>query len=285
MSNYTPNHIGFGVPRTLCGSEYNLHMQDINPIQEAPQSPQIMWYRARAGKIFLSILFFILILTLGFFALTGYYVWQIKFGVGAEKLAEDFNPRFTADPSKSNLSSSNAITEDLNKFIYPTTPILGQVKAPITIFTFIDFECPFSQAGYPIFKEITEKYAPIVKIVFKHLPVESIFPNAMQAHLASACAAEQEKFWEYYDLLLTNKKLGSSDLLEYANKLNLDEKKFGNCLDSKKYQNNIDQDIIDSIDLGIRGTPTYFVNKTKIEGVITKDLFEKIILEQMRKNL
>ena len=257
-------------------------MLDTNPIQE---TPQIIWYRTRSGKIFLSILFFILALAAGFFALTGYYVWQIKFGIGAEKLEQQFNSKFTSDPSKINLSSANITAEDLNKFIYPTTPVFGQAKTPITIFTFINFECPFSQEGYPIFKEITEKYAPIVKIVFKHLPVESIFPNAMQAHLASACAAEQGKFWEYYDLLLTNKKLGSSDLLEYANKLNLDEKKFGNCLDSKKYQNNIDQDIIDSIDLGIRGTPTYFVNKTKIEGVITKDLFEKIILEQMRKSL
>lgn len=206
-------------------------MTDTNPTQE---TPQIIWYRTRAGKIFLSILFTVLILVLGFFTLTGYYVWQIKFGIGAEKLEQQLNPKFTSNPSKSNLSSANATPKDLTKLIYPTAPILGSDKAPITIFAFINFECPFSQEGYPIFKEITEKYAPIIKIVFKHLPIESIFPNAMTAHLASTCAAEQGKFWEYYDLLLINKKLEQSTLLDYADKLNLNKQKFENCLDSKK---------------------------------------------------
>lgn len=263
---------------------YNLHMQNIDPTQESPQI-MLMWYRTRAGKIFLGILFVLLLLILGFFALTGYYVWQIKFGVGPEKLAEEFNPKFTLDPSKENLSSSNLTTEDLSKFIYPTSPILGSDKNPITILTFIDFECPFSQEAYPIFKEITERYAPILKVVFKHLPVESIHPNIMPAHLASACAEEQGKFWEYYDLLFINKKFASSDLTNYANKLNLDEKKFKTCLDSKKYQSNIDQDLKDAADLGIRGTPTYFINTKKIEGVATTDFFEKIILEQIQKSL
>lgn len=260
-------------------------MQDIDPIQEIPQPPQIIWYQTRAGKMFLGILFVIIALTLGFFTLTGYYVWQIKFGVGAEKLTEGFSAKFTSDPSKSNLSSPNTIADDLNKFIYPTTPILGKDTAYITIFTFINFECPFSQEGYPVFKEITERYAPIVKVVFKHLPVESIFPNAMRAHLAAACAEEQKNFWGYYDLLLTSKKLELPDLLDYADKLNLDTKKFNNCLDSKKYQSNIDQDLLDAATLGIRGTPTYFINKTKVEGAATKEFFDKIILENMQKSL
>lgn len=262
-------------------------MQNMDPIQEATGLPQTMWYRTRAGKIFLSILTVALILTLGFFTLTGYYVWQIKFGVGAEKLAEQFNPKFTADPTKTNSSSSDITIDELNKLVYPTTPVLGKNTAPVTIFTFIDFECPFCQEGYPLFKEITEKYTPIgiVKIVFKHIPVESIHNKAMQAHLASACAEEQGKFWEYYDLLLTEKKLESDALFGYADKLKLDTNRFKSCLDSKKYQSNIDKDMLDAADLGIRGTPTYFINQTKVEGVTTKDAFDKIILEEMQKSL
>ena len=255
----------------------------MDPIQEVPEATQIIWYRTHAGKIFLSILSITLILVLGFFTLTGYYVWQIKFGIGAEKLAKEFNPKFTLDPSKSNLFSSNTITEDLNKFIYPTTPILGPEKALVTIFAFIDFHCPFSKEEYKVFKEITNTYAPIVKIIFKNMPIESIHPDSMTAHLAAACAQEQGKFWEYYDLLLTNKEVETSTLLDYASKLKLDTKKFNLCLDSKKYQKNIEQDMIDGANLGVRGTPTYFVNQTKVEGVVTKEFFDKIILENMQK--
>lgn len=53
----------------------------------------------------------------------------------------------------------------------------------------------------------------------------------------------------------------------------------------KKYQNNINQDILDAAEIGVRGTPTYFVNKTKIEGVVNKDFFERIILEEIQKSL
>lgn len=257
-------------------------MQDLDTTQEIPQPPMPIWYQTRTGKTFLSILIVLLILVLSFFALTGYYVWQIKFGVGEEKLAQEFNSKFTANPSKGNSSDSDVTIEELNKLIYPTTPILGSDKAPITIFTFIDFECPFSQEVYPTFKEITDRYAPIIKVVFKHLPVESIHPNIMPAHLASACAQEQGKFWEYYNLLMTNKKFELTALLDYANTLKLDTKQFNTCLDSKKYQKNIDQDIIDSANLGIRGTPTYFINQTKIEGVVTKEFFDKIISEQIK---
>lgn len=260
-------------------------MQDLDQIQEIPQPPQPMWYQTRAGKTFLGILIATLILVLGFFTLTGYYIWQIKFGSGKEKLAQEFNPQFTVDPSQTNSTPSNTTVEDLTKIIYPTTPILGSTKAPLTIFAFIDFECPFSQSNYPVFKEIIQRYAPIARIIFKHMPISSIHEQAMQAHLASTCAQEQGKFWEYYDLLLTNKKLESAVLTDYANKLKLDMNKFNRCLDSKKYQNNIDQDLIDAANLGIRGTPTYFINQTKVEGATTKENFDKIILENMQKSL
>lgn len=265
----------------------NLHMQnETDQIQEIPQPPMPMWYETRAGRTFLGILIILLLLAVGFFALTGYYIWQIKFGIGAEKLAEEFNKEFTLDPAKANLVSTDEILENMEKYIYQNSPIKGDKNAPITVFAFIDFECPFSQENYPVFKKIIQKYAEeasLAKVIFKHLPVESIHNNALNAHLASACAQEQGKFWEYYDLVMTNKKLGYDDLIDYASQLKLDVKKFKSCLDFQKHQSNVDKDLADAATIGIRGTPTYFINGQKIEGVTSEEIFDKIILEKIQK--
>ena len=106
----------------------------------------------------------------------------------------------------------------------------------------------------------------------------------MPAHLAAACANEQNKFWEYHDLLFTVKKYDAASLTDYADKLKLNKKQFSDCLSSEKYKSAIEKDLYDSAMFNVRGTPTYFINQTKLEGVIPKDYWDKIILENLKKN-
>ncbi len=231
----------------------------------------------------LGLIIFIVVAGLVFLSVFGYYFWKIKTGDSID-LAKQFSGQFTADPTRESYDKSDLTDLDINNFIYSYTPILGSPDAPITIMAFIDFECQYCQESFPIFKKVMEQYQPIIKIVFKHLPVSGIHPNAMTAHLAAACTQEQNKFWEYYDLIFTNKKLDQASLLGYASELQLDLSQFANCLNSKKYAPGIRQDLIDSNIFGIRGTPTYIINKTKIEGVPTNEFWSKIILEKLKSN-
>lgn len=260
-------------------------MQDFKQSPQTISNSQPKWYKTRAGEVFLGILGVMLVTLIAFSILIGYYFWQIKFAGQTENLELRFNSKISSDPSRAALSSSNQIEEDISKFIYPTTPVFGLPKAPITIAAFIDFECPYSQEAYTTFKEISEKYAPVVNVAFKHMPVTALHPDIMPAHLAAACAQDQYKFWEYYDQLFTNKKFDDESLKSYAEKIGLNQKIFSECLSSAKHQKEIDQDLYDGALLNVRGTPTYIINNTKLEGVVPKDFWDKIILEKLKNSL
>ena len=240
------------------------------------------WYQTTIGRVFLGVLIAVLILITVFGSLIIYYFWKIKAGGGAE-LAQTFDRQFTLDPAKAALKATNQITKDARLFIRAENPQLGESSAPVTILAFIDFECPFCQESYPIFQEVVERYGPAVRVVFKHLPVPQLHPHATSAHLAAACAQEQNKFWPYYDQLFTNKLLTDASLLDEAKTLALDVNRFQSCWRAKKYEKDILQDLLDGAELGIRGTPTYIVNQTKLEGVAPKEVWDTVIINELKK--
>ncbi len=68
----------------------------------------------------------------------------------------------------------------------------------------------------------------------------------------------------------------------YALQLRLDSSAFRACMDSNKYEAAIAQDFQDGIQAGVRGTPTYIVNQQKIEGSISSETWDEIILELLQ---
>lgn len=231
--------------------------------------------------VFLSLL---ALAVLGFASLFFYYGWQIKYG-DAGKLAKDFaQDKFSMDSRLAN-SAGNAKVQidDWQKYVRPANPVWGGSQASITVLVFIDFECPFSREAYDGFKQVMEKYAPVVKVVFKSLPLAEIHPNSLRAANAAACAGEQGKFWEYYDRLFIDKKLDEAGLTASAGALGLDANKFSACLGQNKYEAQIMDDMKDAVSLGVRGTPTYFVNGLKVEGVTSAGDWDKIILNFLQK--
>ncbi len=245
-------------------------------------SPIQPWYRTKAGIAFLAILSTALFGTLIFLSFFGYYFWQITYG-DAQKLAEQFNPKFTTLPGSAAENLNQLPLEDIKKVIRQNSPTAGNANAPVTILAFIDFECPFSQEGYPIFKDVIDTYGSVATVVFKHFPIENIHPNAMPSAFASACAGEQGKFWEYYEEIFSTKQLDRISLESHAKQLDLNLPVFMECLDSEKYRSAVEQDLIDGVHLGVRGTPTYFVNGTKVEGVVSREVWDKVILENLKK--
>lgn len=238
------------------------------------------WYKSIPGIIFLSLLSLVLTVGLIFAVFFGYYLWEVKYG-DAEKLAQKFaSEKFTLNTAA--LQTSADVPADVGQFVRPYSATIGEADAPITVLAFLDFQCPYSQPGYSLFAKVVEKYQGAVRIVFKHMPLATIHPQAMDAANAIMCAKEQNKFWEYYDLLFTAKQFDQESMVAYAESLKLDKKKFTLCLATKPYQSQIDQDMTDAATLGVRGTPTYFVNRVKVEGVVDEKVWDKAILQNLR---
>jgi len=163
-------------------------------------------------------------------------------------------------------------------------PFKGSEKARVTIVKFEDFQCPFCKQVQPTFHELLSRYNDKVRLVHKDLPLESLHPQARQAAEAARCAYEQGKFWEYHDKLYANSpKASADDLKSYAKDVGLNVDSFDHCLASGKYKAVVQQDLNEGAQLGLTGTPTFFINGREISGNQPLETFEAIIDEELTR--
>lgn len=139
----------------------------------------------------------------------------------------------------------------------------GPLSAPVQIVEFGDFGCPSCRAWHNsgIKARLQAEFGDQIRFTFRHLPV--ITPQSPKAAEATQCAADQGAFWEYHDYLyeqVSPSQLSPSALKAYAANLGLDAQAFSDCLDAGRYQAYVQRDMQAALDLGARGTPSFFVN-------------------------
>jgi len=160
-------------------------------------------------------------------------------------------------------------------------PFQGDEDAPVTIVEFSDFQCPFCSRFYSqTLPQIEEEYVQTgkVKFVYMHFPLESIHPQALPAALASECANEQGKFWEYHDIVFENQQsLGDANYKQWAGQLSLDQEQFDECYDSRKYESAVRSDLAAGSGAGVRGTPGFLLNGQLISGAQPFAVFQSAI--------
>lgn len=160
-------------------------------------------------------------------------------------------------------------------------PELGAKDAPITIVEFSDFQCPFCGRAEPTLKQVREKYGDKVRVIYMDFPL-GIHDHALDAASAGRCAGEQGKFWQFHDAMFADQtKLTPADLKANAKKLGLDTAKFNDCLDKGKYKAEIESDLAQGKDLGIDGTPAFFINGRPLTGAQPFEKFQSTIDEEL----
>lgn len=164
------------------------------------------------------------------------------------------------------------------------SPRLGTANPALTIVEFSDFECPFCAQSAPIIKQVLNEYGGFVQYVYRHMPIDSLHPNAWNAAIASTCADEQNAFWNYHDKLFTEQdNLSKDNLFIMAENLRMDMDQFKKCYDSEKYASQVRRDMNDGAELEIEGTPTFFVNGEMLSGVLKFDQW-KVLLDAFLLN-
>ena len=159
---------------------------------------------------------------------------------------------------------------------------LGSSNPKVTIVEFADFACSVCKQASPNIKKIMQKYQNDVKIIFRDLPVNADYSVRLAS--AARCAGDQKLFWEMHDKLFLNQGISSDEeLINLATQLGIGNEKFKNCLKNNKHIPKIEKDFNDGAELGLSGTPTWFVNGQKIEGNIPYEnmatIIDKIISE------
>ncbi len=177
------------------------------------------------------------------------------------------------------------------------SPIKGKKDALVTIVEFADYQCPFCDRANNTIGDVEAKYGKDVRVVFKHFPLP-FHQQADDASRAALAAGEQGKYWEMHDLLFMNFKEfknHSGDFDAYAAELAKEAgvksvKKFSSDLskNAQKYDAIIARDKKLGGDLGVRGTPHFFINGVRLSGAQPLQKFESVIdaeLEASRAEL
>jgi protein-disulfide isomerase len=180
-------------------------------------------------------------------------------------------------------------------FMENGSPILGDPNAPVTLVEFGDYQCYFcNQFFHTTEGELFKNYVETgkVKVIFKDYTI--IGPDSVTAAHAAHCADEQGQFWKYHDTLYNNWNgenngwASSENLLRFASDIGLDIDQFSQCMIDSKHTPIIVNSNQDAKDLGLTGTPAFFVigpdNKvTKIGGAQPYDVFERIFNSELKK--
>jgi protein-disulfide isomerase len=131
--------------------------------------------------------------------------------------------------------------------------IRGNEKAKVTIVEYSDMDCPFCSRFHETMNEVVQKYGDDVRWVYRHFPLDSLHPNARNKAIASECAGDQGKFWEFMD---DNFQGGSANVTDIAKNAGVkDISKFEKCVSDKKFAKDVQEDEQDAQAAGGRGTP------------------------------
>lgn len=144
-------------------------------------------------------------------------------------------------------------------------------SASVTIVEFGDYQCPACGAAHPIVKQILKDYSEKVNFVFRNFPLPQ-HQNAQIAAEAAEAAGAQGKYWQMYDKLYESQTEWAESTIpldlftKYADELNLDLEQFKNDTTTNKFQQKIEADKNDGLNLIVNSTPTFFINGQKMNG-------------------
>ncbi len=161
---------------------------------------------------------------------------------------------------------------------------VGNQNAAVTIVEFGDFQCPYCGQFYRLVKPaLFQQYVDTgqAKFVYKHMAI--LGQESIWAAEAAECAADQDQFWAYHDLLFSRQAgenqgaFSKGKLLALAQELNLDMSRFEPCLKNDETLARVNGDTQEGQQAGVRGTPTFFVNGRAIVGAVPLQIFQQTI--------
>jgi len=154
--------------------------------------------------------------------------------------------------------------------LVPDDHLSGDPSASLLLIEYVDFQCPICATFHPIVKNLETQFNSDLLVVRRHFPLTSIHPNALAAARAAEAAGRQGKFDEMGDLLFQNQNQWSSAtdpstfFQQFATTLGLDLAQFASDVADPDVDARVQRDLQAANDLGLAGTPTFFLNGDKL---------------------
>jgi len=149
----------------------------------------------------------------------------------------------------------------------------GPSHAALTMVEYGDYQCPACGAAYPVVKALQETFPKDLRLIFRNLPLTQSHPYALAAAETAEAAALQGKFWEMHDLLYERQELLEPGILaSWAQEVGLDLAEFKSALEDGEIVKRIKEDRMSGIKSGANGTPTFFINGVRYDGMTDYEL-------------
>jgi Na+/H+ antiporter NhaA len=153
--------------------------------------------------------------------------------------------------------------------------IRGPQEAPVTLVEYGDFECPYCGRAEGVIRELLADFGDL-RYVWRHLPLNDVHTHAQLAAEASEAAADQGRFWDMYDTLLSRQEnLTLRDLVRDAEELGLDTDQFREFLRKSKGAGRVAEDVDSADASNVSGTPSFFINGMRHYGAYDVDTLSK----------
>lgn len=161
-----------------------------------------------------------------------------------------------------------------------SNPALGPVDAPIVLIEFGDYHCGYCQKWYfETLQPLLAAFPDRIRFFYRD------FPNSDESFIAAQaakCAGEQDRFWAFHNAIYTGKYgLGSEAYSKYASELGIDVQALNDCIQSERYGDEVRADAAFAVNIGIRGTPVFFLNGIPIIGAGPTDVFIDLIKNEL----
>lgn len=173
--------------------------------------------------------------------------------------------------------------------LFDGEPVIGDVNAPLTIYEFSDYECPFCGRFYSTtYMQIKKEYIDTgkVKLVFKDFPL-GFHQNAIPAAASANCVFAQlgdEAYFKMHDIIFENQEMLSLENLDkWAVQLGVDKTKYDLCIKDENTLLEIKADLEEGQNLEISGTPSFVIGTELIIGAQGFDVFKKVIDSELEK--
>jgi protein-disulfide isomerase len=161
---------------------------------------------------------------------------------------------------------------------------LGDKNAKVTVIEFADFQCPYCERWFQqVEPQIVQQYVQTGKVTFVYKHSAFLGQESDWAATAAECAADQNKFWAYHDVLFKQQNgenqgaFTKDKLIGFAQQLELDMSKFTPCLQNDQTLARVQADTQEGQQASVSGTPTFFINGQRIVGAQPFSTFQAAI--------
>lgn len=169
--------------------------------------------------------------------------------------------------------------------IEPREVFVGKKDAPVTLMEFGEYENEECAKVNEVVKQLLEEFEGKIKFQFRHFPLTLIHQRSLKASESAVAAAQEGKFWEMHNVLFNNRRnLGTTSLKLYSKEAGVKNKKFLDDLVNGVYGWQIQDDLKEGINRGVKELPTFFINDVLFSGKPTFANLSAAIESALKKN-